>query len=111
MAKEVAAVIDRNDRNDRNERACRRRGNDGSLATLKKRLQKIDFALVEVVLYLDAYPTCRTALDYYHKLVAEREKLVAALADGAMPINAYANASCDSWDWIDGPWPWQYDAN
>ena len=81
------------------------------MSSQKKRLQKVDFALVETVLYLDAYPHCRVALDYYHKLLAEREKLVAALADGGSPISAYSNTSCESWDWIDGPWPWQFDAN
>ncbi len=96
---------------DRNNGACRRTGNTASVASLKKKLQKIDFALVEVNLYLDAYPHCRAALDYFNKLTDERRKIAYALAEGGSPVNARENASCGSWDWIEGPWPWQYDAN
>ena len=102
---------DRNDRNDRNERACRRGRNEASVCNLKSRLQKVDFAIIETVLYLDAHPHCRAALEYYHKLIDERRKIVRALGEGAMPISAHENESCDSWDWVDGPWPWQFDAN
>ena len=79
--------------------------------SLKKRLQKVDFAIIETALYLDAYPHCRAALDYYAKLIDERHKIVHALAEAGMPVSAHHNASCDSWDWVDGPWPWQFDAN
>ena len=74
-----------------------------------RRLQSVDFALQELVLYLDVYPNCRRALEHYHKLRAEREQLVKTLQANGMPICAIRNDSHDSWDWINSPWPWEYD--
>lgn len=89
-----------NDRSNNNPNRCR----------LMDQIRKVDFAITETVLYLDAYPHCREALSYYHKLVEMRDKLVAEYQVYA-PITATGNTSCDSWDWIKSPWPWQYDAN
>ena len=41
-----------------------------------KKLREIDFCLVETILYLDAYPDHPQALEYYHKLNAERSALM-----------------------------------
>jgi spore coat protein JB len=80
--------------------------------SLKKQLQAIDFSIVETVLYLDAYPNCKKALAHYHTLIHERKELVARLAEEChMPITHCENASKDSWDWINNPWPWELDAN
>lgn len=79
---------------------------------LKRRLQAVDFAIVETALYLDTYPNCEKALDYYARLIAERETLAAALHGQCnMPTTARDNVSTTSWDWIKGPWPWQNEAN
>ena len=85
-------------------------GNSASGNMLLKQLQKIDFALVDVVLYLDAYPNCKKALDYYHKLLSERDKILVKLGDAGIPMNAFDNTS-DVWNWTDSPWPWEYEAN
>ncbi len=78
---------------------------------LKRKLQTVDFAIVETVLYLNAYPNCRGALDYYHKLISERESLVAVMNEKCGPISARENKSRTEWTWVKGPWPWELDAN
>ena len=77
---------------------------------LLKKLQKVDFSLVDIVLYLDAYPHCKKALDYYHKLIAERKDLIEKLNDMSVVINNMSNTA-DTWDWSNSPWPWEYEAN
>lgn len=80
--------------------------------SLARKLQKVDFAIVDTVLYLDAYPDCAKALAYYNKLVAESEALKKALAERCKrPTTAHDNASGDTWDWISSPWPWEASAN
>lgn len=74
------------------------------------KIRKIDFALAELILYLDVYPDCSEALTYYHKLIDQRKALVAEY-EKKTPLTAYGNTSTHSWDWISSPWPWQYDAN
>jgi spore coat protein JB len=75
-------------------------------------LQAIDFSLVEVGLYLDAYPHSREALSYYHKLLEERARLLAERKAGnCPPITAMDCHSSSEWDWVNGPWPWEPEAN
>ena len=97
---------------------CNGGGNGGGASTSShckatlRRLQKLDFSIVDTVLYLDAYPECREALAYYHKLLSERDALAAELADTCrMPMTNMENVNRDSWDWTRGPWPWDADAN
>ena len=79
---------------------------------LMQRLQKIDFSIVDTVLYLNIYPDCSKALEYYNKLVEERAVLRDMLAKRCKhPMSIYENASCESWDWISSPWPWDASAN
>ena len=77
---------------------------------IQKRLQKISFALVELVLYLDAYPNCEKAKKYYRELSDERDMLLKALSKAGMPMSSM-NVQGNEWTWTDGPWPWEYDAN
>jgi len=81
-----------------------------SKSMLLKKLQKVDFSLVDTVLYLDAYPHCKKALDYYHKLLAERENLIVKLNEAGVTLNNMSNTS-DTWEWTDSPWPWEFEAN
>ena len=86
-------------------------GGNGCQALLR-RLQVLDFSIVDTVLYLDAYPHCAQALAHYHSLVSERDALKKKLAQQCKtPITSYENESRDSWDWINNPWPWEIGAN
>ena len=79
-------------------------------ATLK-RLRAVDFALQETVLYLNAYPKSKQALRYYHRLIKEREQLMESYQSHCGPLTMYGNTNQNAWDWINGPWPWDPDAN
>ena len=77
-----------------------------------KKLQMIDFAMVETILYLDAYPENETALKHYKMLKEEREQLLSEMkAQGCAPITAQNAAKDGVWDWTDAPWPWEPEAN
>ena len=80
--------------------------------SMMRQLQTIDFSIVDTVLYLNAYPHCKKALAHYHTLIHERAELVRRLNEEChTPITHCENASKDSWDWINNPWPWELDAN
>lgn len=85
--------------------------NGGSeIKQLIKKLQTVDFSLVDTVLYLDAYPGCKKALAYYHKLLEERKKLRERLKELGAAVDNMSNTA-DRWSWTDAPWPWEYEAN
>ena len=79
--------------------------NCNSRERLMKAYQAYSFAAYDTLLYLDAYPDCREALDAYNKYqkMAERAKVEYEAKFG--PITAPVDA--DSWQWTNSPWPWQ----
>ena len=81
-----------------------------NLKALQKKLQKVSFALVETVLYLDAYPNCEKAKKYYKELSEERDMLINTLSKAGMPMSSM-NVIGNEWNWTKGPWPWEYEAN
>lgn len=82
-----------------------------SRSALLKEIQAEDFALYEAQLYLDTHPDSARALSYYHQrrcaVEALREEYEAAY--GPLSASSEANRSC--WRWIEGPWPWEKEAN
>ena len=78
---------------------------------LTKKLRTVDFAIIETALYLDAYPKCQKALDYYCQLIKERDVLAEAINHKCGPMTIRDNESCDTWTWTKGPWPWEAEAN
>lgn len=78
---------------------------------LLRRLAAEDFAVYEAVLYLDGHPNCRSALAYYQRHRALAASLRAEYEKHFGPItNASVNA-CGDWQWVEGPWPWEKEAN
>ena len=73
-------------------------------------LRAIDFALYETVLYLDAYPTSKEALSHYNTLLEDRKAVNEEYRKKFGPLTVYENGGGE-WKWIDGPWPWEPDAN
>lgn len=77
---------------------------------LKCKLQMVDFSLLDTVLYLNAYPHCPKAKARYNELLCERTAILEKLGEAGVPINNMS-VTADGWNWTDGPWPWEYDAN
>ena len=80
-------------------------------AGLLRRIQAEDFALYEVTLYLDAYPTNKKALAFYAEHRAALQALKAAYMQTYGPWTIYDNNSTTEWQWYRGPWPWEKEAN
>jgi spore coat protein JB len=81
-------------------------------SALLRRLQVLDFSIVDTVLYLDAYPHSAEALAHYRKLTAERGELIRKLSEDChRPMTTLDNGNGDAWHWTDGPWPWDPSAN
>ena len=86
-------------------------GTNRTCAAKLEKIRALDFALQETVLYLDAYPQNRQALNYYHQLIKQRKQMMEDYEASCGPLTMYGNTSQNSWDWINGPWPWEHDAN
>lgn len=78
---------------------------------LARRIDALEFALAETILYLDAYPENRAALEFYQALLSERDRLAEQYEKTVGPLTAYGNRSNTTWDWVTTPWPWETAAN
>ena len=78
---------------------------------LSRQIDAVEFALTETVLYLDAYPENRRALEFYQALLAERTRLLEQYEKTVGPLTAHGNRSTTDWDWVNTPWPWESAAN
>ena len=70
-----------------------------------RELQSYSFCAYEALLYLDAYPDSKEALDFYNKYKKLEARSKAEYEQMYGPITAPID--CASWQWTDGPWPWQ----
>lgn len=72
-------------------------------------LRQIDFAIIEVTLYLDVYPECCEAKEYLAALREKRAKIATEYESkhGMLTMYGVCGESSDKCT----PWPWQYAAN
>ena len=76
--------------------------------TLLNRVRMYDFAMVDVIEYLDGHPTNAAALAYYSKMRAAYDQAASDYEDQFGPLTAReVDTRAGSWSWIDDPWPWE----
>ncbi len=81
--------------------------------TLKRKIHAYDFAIYEIVLFLDTHPENTKALEMLAKLRAERTQAITMYEKsyGSYETTHSAVKLGKRWQWIDGPWPWENEAN
>lgn len=75
---------------------------------LLSRVQMYDFALVDVIEFLDSHPKNTAALAYYDQMRTAFDKAAAEYEDAFGPLTAReVDTRSGTWHWIDDPWPWE----
>jgi spore coat protein JB len=75
--------------------------------TMLEELQRIDFVLVELTLYLDTHPLDEKALAQFNQLAHLRQKLKREFEANFGPLTQFSSPSASPWSWAEGPWPWE----
>jgi len=77
-------------------------------AALLYEIQALDFALVDLCLYLDTHPFDQEAIALFQQYAAECEKRVCEYEKRYQPITI---KSCEinhnEWHWATTQWPWE----
>lgn len=73
---------------------------------LLKRVYETGFALDDTVLYLDTHPADQGALNYYRYIKNANEEAIRNYEMAYGPL-MYTQVTADTWNWLDGPWPWE----
>ena len=76
--------------------------------TLLHELQAVEFAALELNLYLDTHPTDQRALMDFNAYACRLKMLKEMYEQQYGPIlNFGFSPSRYPWQWIEGPWPWE----
>ena len=74
-------------------------------------IQALSFVCDDTKLYLDGHPNDRRAVAYYNMQNDKLQEAVQLYESNFGPLTAGGFSGQDTWTWIDGPWPWKYEAN
>lgn len=66
-----------------------------------------DFALTDLVLYLDSHPTCQNGLASFYCHKKKRDAAACAYEAKYGPLTPYNSTNPNEWDWVQNPWPWE----
>jgi spore coat protein JB len=104
-------MTERSERNERDESSKKTEQSmrvDEAYRMELEELQKVDFALVELSLYLDTHPADMQAVQQFNQLVQVRQQLANAFEMKYGPLLQFGHSfSRFPWQWVDSPWPWQ----
>ncbi|MED4343760.1 spore coat protein CotJB [Heyndrickxia coagulans] len=76
--------------------------------TRLEELQALDFAIVELNLYLDTHPDDQAAIEQYNTFVHARKKVKRAFEKQFGTLTNFGHSySPTPFQWKEPPWPWQ----
>ena len=70
-------------------------------------LQEVKFAMIDLGLYLDVYPSDRSALDLFNKYQKKEKELCRMFENKYGPLTIDSDVMVNNWLWNNGPWPWE----
>ncbi len=79
--------------------------NNYNRESLLKEIMALNFAVNDLVLYLDTHPTDSRAIRLHNEYSEKVVELTALYQEKFGPLTV--NFTSDTWDWIDEPWPWE----
>lgn len=71
-------------------------------------IDMLDFACIDIGLYLDVYPDNNSMIQLYNQLKEEKKKYIQKYEEnyGPLTLNS-ASLNVSPWSWDDNPWPWE----
>lgn len=74
---------------------------------LLRRIQQLNLAILDCVLFLDTHPDDVNALNYYDKCKAARMEATEQYSQMYGPLQADNVNTSDGFSWVASPWPWE----
>lgn len=73
--------------------------------TMMERIKSLNFAIIELGLYLDTHPDDEKALCLHRKYCKEYRELTDKYQKVYGPLTI--KFPCNKWRWLEEPWPWE----
>ena len=80
-------------------------------ATPMAELQALCFVVLELGTYLDTHPEDAEAFALFRQYAAMEKAASSTYESKYGPLTRAASAACDSYRWLQDPWPWNYEQN
>ncbi len=74
-------------------------------------LQALEFVVLELGLYLDTHPDDEEAFALFRQYVAMEKAARTAYESKYGPLFQSSAAANETYRWLEGPWPWNYERN
>ena len=78
---------------------------DNTREEMLERIKCLNFAIIELGLYLDTHPDDEKALCLHNKYCKEYRDLTDKYQKVYGPLTI--NCPCNKWRWLEEPWPWE----
>lgn len=85
--------------------------NDINKFELLKQITMVDFSIIDLHLYLNTHPMDQAAIIQYNSLITQSKMLKEKYENYFGVLTSGGNRSPYPWQWINEPWPWEYNAN
>ena len=72
---------------------------------LTMKIRELDFAIIELALYLDTHPDDRKALCLHNTYAKQVKELKDKYQKVYGPLTL--DYPCNKWRWLEQPWPWE----
>lgn len=80
---------------------------DAKRMELLRQIQELEFAAVELTLFMDIHPEQREPLAAYNQATERLQGLVKEYESLYGPLMAFGQSITQRWSWTDEPWPWE----
>ena len=95
-------VLSTDDRNNERGNNCNCNNMEGTRREMANRIRGLEFAIVELALYLDTHPDDQRALCLHRKYCKECKELKDKYQKVYGPLSI--NYPCNKWRWLEEPW-------
>ena len=79
--------------------------NDCEREQMLMQIRELNFAVIELGLYLNTHPEDQKALCLHRKYAKELKELMDKYQKVYGPLSIYF--PCNKWRWLEEPWPWE----
>ncbi len=74
---------------------------------MEQKLQELKFTMIDLILFLDAHPKNKKAFECFKDMVEQYKTFRSEYVSKYGPLTWADTAEKDSWEWVNGPWPWE----
>lgn len=87
------------------QNSCNNTDNGNMMEQMRLSLQELSFTIKDLALYLDTHPDDMRAICIHNEKSRQYRKLSDEYQKVYGPLNTMY--PCNSWRWLEQPWPWQ----